>query len=75
MLYRRLIISQDKDDIYMTFAEFDAAYTKYITTGQADDDEPFLKMYEFGPYNTNNPRHMRAVAIHTLAFVLDHVKT
>lgn len=91
---RRILISQDRDEIYFTFARYDEAYIDYIRHGdrvtssssssktkgglfsrlgksskndkgkarqskEDDGDDGFLIMYEFGPFMTENPNHMR----------------
>lgn len=53
---RRVIISQDHQEIYVTFAEYDDAYIKYIRPNnqaelsQALAQSPFMTMHQFGPW-------------------------
>ncbi|OJJ68271.1 hypothetical protein ASPBRDRAFT_210162 [Aspergillus brasiliensis CBS 101740] len=50
---RRLHVSQDRHLIYLIFAEYDDKYIQYLTNSlPAGSPRPFLKMHEFGPWNT-----------------------
>lgn len=49
----RLHISQDRHEIFITFAEYDESYIQYLNnTLPSKSPRPFLKMCEFGPWNT-----------------------
>ena len=67
-----MFISQDKHEVYLTFATFDDEYIKYVS-GKAgvDDDTSFLRMNQFGPFVTSNPEHMRCLAYYVLAITLE----
>ena len=70
---RRLLISQDRGEIFLTFASFDKPYVAYIqgrSTPQHGEPESFLRMHEFGPFNTSVADHMRELGYITLAFAL-----
>ncbi|MCJ1464763.1 hypothetical protein MMC07_003376 [Pseudocyphellaria aurata] len=58
--FRRLLISQDSCEIYMTIAEYDSAYLDYLHgKEEATYDEPsFLKTSQYGPWNTKNYEEM-----------------
>lgn len=51
---RRFHVSQDRHEIWLIFAEYDEEYIKYIQDGSYNPDSPlsFLKMHEFGPFDT-----------------------
>lgn len=72
---RRIIISQDKDEIFLIFAEYGKAYTRYLDSiGEANihsiDPKSFLTMYEVGPFNTNHQPAMSKLGAIILALVL-----
>ena len=70
---RRILVSQDRDEIYVTFATYDESYIEYILQGEkkvnplrkavknitGDKESSFLTMHEYGPFITNAPNHMR----------------
>jgi len=62
-------VSQDRHEIYLTFARFDSKYVRYLRDG-SKEDKPFLKMHEFGPFRTKNSTHMQKVGETILAFTL-----
>ncbi len=71
----RLLISQDRHHIYLTFARFDAEYVAYICDTVAETDgeaqtPSFLEMQEYGPFDTGFASHMRGFGELMLAFCL-----
>ena len=49
----RLPISQDRRQTFITFAECDESYIQYLNnTLPSKSPRLFLKMFEFGPWNT-----------------------
>ncbi|KAI0098803.1 hypothetical protein GGR51DRAFT_537491 [Nemania sp. FL0031] len=67
----RLIISQDRHEIFLTFAEFDAAYCDYIRhKNQTVDVESYLVMNEYGPFNTGSRTEIKYLGELVLAFSL-----
>ncbi|KAJ5922915.1 hypothetical protein N7516_010618 [Penicillium verrucosum] len=88
--FSRLLVSQDRHHIYLTFAEFDAGYVDYIRDtppspklptrlskrpstppSQSSSAKPsFLKMNEYGPFETKNESHMDSLGQILLAFSL-----
>lgn len=85
MLYRvlkltriisRFHISQDRHQIWLSFAEYDDEYIRYIEHGSQDPGCPrsFLTIHEFGPFNTLKESHMTESAVLLLALTLraDH---
>ncbi|KAJ3476320.1 hypothetical protein NLG97_g9168 [Lecanicillium saksenae] len=64
--YRRVLISQDRDELYVTVATFSEKYINYIRDRTTDreqradrkDDTGFLRVQCQGPYHLSNPRHM-----------------
>jgi hypothetical protein len=66
---RRLLVSQDRHEIYLTFARFSSGYVKYLKEG-IKEGEPFLLMHEFGPFDIKHMRHMKKLGETILAFTL-----
>ncbi|KAK2762227.1 hypothetical protein FQN54_001237 [Arachnomyces sp. PD_36] len=68
---RHLLISQDRDEIYLTFAQFDEAYRDYVMQKRPPTDPPsFMKMREYGPWKTKNTKDMAHLSRFLLAFTL-----
>jgi hypothetical protein len=62
-------MSQDRHEIYLTFATFDSSYVRYLKEG-TKEGEPFLRMYEFGPFDIRKVGHMKKVGEVILALTL-----
>ena len=62
-------MSQDRHEIYLTFARFDSKYVRYLRDG-SKEDKPFLKMHGFGPFRTEGRTHMQRIGEIILAFTL-----
>lgn len=75
--FRRLLISQDSFEIYLTLAEYDFAYMKYLRgDAQATIGEPSLMvMNRYGPWSTKNYQHMEQLGVLLLAFTLLQLST
>ena len=58
-LYSRTLISQDRDQIFITLAQYKGEYLDYLQ-GKPATNEAFLRMLLFGPYNTFVPHHMES---------------
>ncbi|EGX88300.1 hypothetical protein CCM_08343 [Cordyceps militaris CM01] len=77
-MYRRLLLSQDKDEVFCTVASFRPAYVRYIcdwtdTTQEDEDiknDEGFLKMDQQGPFMVARDKHMELLGKLLLAYVI-----
>ncbi|KAI8623451.1 hypothetical protein F5Y19DRAFT_481649 [Xylariaceae sp. FL1651] len=67
---RRLLVSQDRHEIYVTIAKFDADYVDYIC-GHYSTKHSLLEMQEYGPFETDNSGHMSAFGHMMLAFTID----
>lgn len=67
---RRLLVSQDRHEIYVTIAEFDADYINYIC-GRESINRSFLNMQDYGPFRTDKRNHMSAFGHLILAFTID----
>ncbi|KAI1170048.1 hypothetical protein F4777DRAFT_570640 [Nemania sp. FL0916] len=67
---RRLLVSQDRHEIYVIIAEFDADYVDYIC-GHDPANLSFLEMQDYGPFETTNSDHMAAFGYLILAFTID----
>lgn len=74
---RRLLISQDVSEIYLTVAEFGSAYKAYLRVDRPNKiSEPsFMTMTQYGPWDTMNADHMRQLGQLLLAFTLKHRET
>ena len=76
-------MSQDRHQIFLTFATYDKNYVDYVSgnltaeVGQSKESgsNPFLKMNEFGPFNTTIESHMRCLGYYILAFTLQECET
>ncbi|KAH9885069.1 hypothetical protein F4778DRAFT_761863 [Xylariomycetidae sp. FL2044] len=57
----RLLISQDRDEVYLIFATFNGDYVKYVqgTTSNAQH----MIMREYGPFAIHDRSHMEALGI------------
>ncbi|PTU19057.1 hypothetical protein P175DRAFT_0441906, partial [Aspergillus ochraceoroseus IBT 24754] len=56
-------VSQDRHEIYITFTKFDDKYLAYRRGNILDHSIPsFLRMKEFGPWNTFNRKHITDVS-------------
>ncbi|PWY75314.1 hypothetical protein BO94DRAFT_578011 [Aspergillus sclerotioniger CBS 115572] len=56
-------------EIYISLAKYDDDYIAYLQTGGIDNN-PFLVMHQFGPWDTNNPRAMAELGPIPLALTL-----
>jgi hypothetical protein len=63
--HRRLLISQDKHEIYVTVAIFDDDYIKYIQ--DRGPGTSFLKLTEFGPFPVTDHKRMKYLGEFMLA--------
>ncbi|KKZ68153.1 hypothetical protein EMCG_06164 [[Emmonsia] crescens] len=70
-IYRRFLVSQNRHEIYLTIAEYDDAYVKYLHN-ENKDTKSMMKMNEFGPWTLSSKSHMRDFAAIMLAFTLQH---
>ncbi|KAI1127192.1 hypothetical protein F5Y10DRAFT_243355 [Nemania abortiva] len=67
---RRLLVSQDMCEIYLTLAEFDADYVDYVC-GKDTEIQSFLRMNEYGPFDTRLSKQMKALGHLLLAFTIN----
>ena len=73
-------MSQDRHEVYLTFATFDKDYVEYVSENldaevvpsEESDPGPFLRMNEFGPFNTTDRTHMKCLGYYVLAFTLQN---
>ncbi|PYI16905.1 hypothetical protein BO99DRAFT_339161, partial [Aspergillus violaceofuscus CBS 115571] len=64
MKTRRVHIAQDRHEIYVTVAEYNDHYLVYLNgtdvlSTPPEDDTSFLKMHQYGPWNTLDVTHVR----------------
>ncbi|KAH8427659.1 uncharacterized protein LDX57_005370 [Aspergillus melleus] len=68
---RRLHVSQNRNEIYITFAEYDDEYMNYLKDrSSSDPDLHFLTMHQYGPWKTSIQAHMRDLGQLLLAICL-----
>lgn len=71
MFNSRLHVSQDRNEIYLIFADYDEDYVKYLDNKLGPTDEPgFLTMYQFGPWDTESGSDMADIGKILLAIAL-----
>ncbi|RAL03730.1 uncharacterized protein BO80DRAFT_268743 [Aspergillus ibericus CBS 121593] len=66
---RRILLSQDRHEIFITVAEYDDKYLDFLD-GNPGPDRAFLRMHEFGPWNTQSVKDMKQVAVILVAMAL-----
>ena len=66
-----MLVSQDRREVYLTFATFDDEYVRYVTGKAEAKVNTFLRMHQFGPIAISNPQHMRYLAYYVLAITLE----
>lgn len=62
-LHSHVLISQDCDKIWVTFASCHPDYIEYIKRKGKITGNTFLKMQTFGPFDVNNAEHMESLAV------------
>ncbi|RAL00823.1 uncharacterized protein BO80DRAFT_434909 [Aspergillus ibericus CBS 121593] len=68
---RRLHVSQDRHQIFLIFADYTEDYIRYLNnTLPPESPRPFLKMNEFGPWDTTPVSEMMQVGSILLAIAL-----
>ncbi|EAS28132.2 uncharacterized protein CIMG_09336 [Coccidioides immitis RS] len=58
-VYRRFLISQDRDEIYLIVAEYDSEYIRYLREPSYTSNPPFMKMFLCGPWRVWKQSHIR----------------
>ncbi|KAB8257905.1 hypothetical protein BDV32DRAFT_151882 [Aspergillus pseudonomiae] len=67
----RVLVSQDRHEIYLTFAEYGANYVKYLNNTLGQEESPdFLTLHEFGPWDTCKAGDMKDLGRILLAIAL-----
>lgn len=68
---RRIHVSQDRQEIFLTFAEYDDDYLAYLNDKTPRSTAPsFLTMHQYGPWDTENPSDMAKLGPILLAIAL-----
>ncbi|KAE8343865.1 hypothetical protein BDV24DRAFT_149434 [Aspergillus arachidicola] len=71
MRSRRIIVSQDRHEIFLTVAVFDEAYVKYLKKPLPPNTKPsYLVMEEFGPWSIWSADHMAEMGEILLAIAM-----
>ncbi|GAQ08026.1 hypothetical protein ALT_5347 [Aspergillus lentulus] len=58
---QRLLVAQDREEIYLVWASYDASYVDYLE-GKPTSGNVFMTMNEIGPFKTQDDAHMRQLA-------------
>lgn len=58
---RRILVSQDGHEIYITFPEYDENWASYLNGGSIAR-AGFMEMVKYGPYCIDNAKHMQMFA-------------
>ena len=68
---RRLLISQDYTEIYLTIAEFEPAYKEYVCGNRHSKVSPLslMTMSQYGPWETWRSDHMAQLGKLVLALL------
>ncbi|KAI2717689.1 hypothetical protein CBS147332_4569 [Penicillium roqueforti] len=73
LLDRRLLISQDEDDIYLTLAQYPPEYPAYLQGDLCPSRGtalPFLTMQDYGPWVIESKSNMRHFAMVIMSYCL-----
>lgn len=65
---RRAMVSQDRHQIWLTFAEYDQNYVEYLRDGKMTDKPSFLTMHEYGPWEVGKKQQVNEIGRIMLAF-------
>ncbi|KKZ66139.1 hypothetical protein EMCG_08128 [[Emmonsia] crescens] len=65
---RGIHVSQDRHQIYIVIAEYGDNYIDYLEKGSSSD--AYMVMHEFGPWDSNELKHMKNISVILVAFVL-----
>lgn len=65
---RRLLISQDRHEIYLSVATFDDEYVKYIQGRPTSKEPSLLIMQSYGPFPVADKSEMMQLGVYLLAF-------
>ncbi|GAM91164.1 hypothetical protein ANO11243_092110 [Dothideomycetidae sp. 11243] len=68
--HRRMLISQDRHEIYITIGEFDQRYIDYVQARDNPEAPAFLQMHSFGPFDTKKATHMQVLAETVIAYAM-----
>lgn len=72
---RRLLVSQDRHEIYLTVASYDQAYIDYVTGKDKTPGKSILHMLQVGPYTLNHAGQMQRLSRILLAFCYQEYST
>ncbi|KAE8375940.1 hypothetical protein BDV26DRAFT_294552 [Aspergillus bertholletiae] len=65
----RVLISQNANQIFLSFAKANGPYYDYLDTGDISQ-EPFLSIQKWGPWLVNHEKHMKHLVIILAAIIL-----
>jgi hypothetical protein len=67
-----VLISQDRHEVYLTFAAFDRDYVGYVTGKAEAKVDTLLRMHQFGPFVISNVLGGQSRANHRGVIKLGH---
>lgn len=64
-------MSQDRHEIYITVADYDQNYVKYLENELTEAEDPgFMTMHQYGPWDIRNLEDMQEVAQYLVAIFI-----
>lgn len=66
----RLLIAQDRQEIFVVIATFNKDYARYLE-GKSIGSPSFMTMQEYGPFQTASPSHMERFAQFVIGFCIE----
>lgn len=64
------MLSQDGDQVYVSFAKSDAGYTEYLKDGLQERTNPFMRVQTYGPFWIWDADYMHDLAVVVLSIFL-----
>ncbi|KAE8148500.1 hypothetical protein BDV25DRAFT_168393 [Aspergillus avenaceus] len=69
--FRRFLLCQNRHEIYLVVADYDADYVDYVTNpGRDSECQSFLKMNQLGPWSIADPADIMTIATVILAMTM-----
>ena len=68
--YRYVLVSQHRQEVYVSVAQYDDGYLKYMKGEDKDSDRSFLTMHCFGPWDILYYKHIHQIARLLLDFTI-----
>ncbi len=79
-IFRRLLMSQNRHEVYFNCASFSEKYVQYITNQprrrrpapRPTSEDDFLTINEYGPFNMKSSSNVEKFHVHLLALIIKH---